>query len=338
MKKNFITVSALIAAVSLAPAAFAEAVTETATEALTAEVQTEGAETETVTITDSFGEVEVPVNPERVVSLDNRTFETLADWGIELAAVPKGVMASDSPYVADEDVQDIGNHREPNLEIIAAVDPELVIVGQRFAGYYEDIKALVPQASVISLDIDVSETAEDAGDNLVNGLKENTEILGQIFDKEEEAEALNAELDEAIAAASENYDPEKTVMAVNVSAGEIGFIAPNFGRVFGPRYDVLGWTPALTVENATTNHEGDEVSVEAIANSNPDVLMVLDRDAAIMADATPAVEVLEESEAMKNVTAVVEGNVIYAPADTYVNESIQTYIEMLNSVAEAFAE
>ena len=43
--------------------------------------------------------------------------------------------------MADESVLDIGNHREPNLEIIAAVEPELVIVGQRFATFYEEIKA-----------------------------------------------------------------------------------------------------------------------------------------------------------------------------------------------------
>lgn len=46
----------------------------------------------TVLITDIHGEIEVPVNPEVVVALDNRTFETLWDWGVELAAAPKDVM------------------------------------------------------------------------------------------------------------------------------------------------------------------------------------------------------------------------------------------------------
>ncbi len=34
----------------------------------------------TVEITDAHGKVTVPVNPKNVVALDNRTFETLADW------------------------------------------------------------------------------------------------------------------------------------------------------------------------------------------------------------------------------------------------------------------
>lgn len=52
----------------------------------------------TVEITDAHGKVTVPVNPKNVVALDNRTFETLADWGIKLAAAPKDVMPADSAY------------------------------------------------------------------------------------------------------------------------------------------------------------------------------------------------------------------------------------------------
>ena len=48
-------------------------------------------------------------------------------------------MPADSAYKKDEKVQNIGNHREPNLEIIRG-NPELVIVGQRFADHYEEIK------------------------------------------------------------------------------------------------------------------------------------------------------------------------------------------------------
>lgn len=77
----------------------------------------------TVEITDAHGKVTVPVNPKNVVALDNRTFETLADWGIKLAAAPKDIMPADSAYKKDEKVQNIGNHREPYLEIIAAANP-----------------------------------------------------------------------------------------------------------------------------------------------------------------------------------------------------------------------
>jgi len=294
----------------------------------------------TVEITDIYGTVTVPINPQNVVALDNRTFETLSDWGIELAAAPKPVMPADSPYVADESVQDIGNHREPNLEIIAAVEPELVIVGQRFASFYEDIKALVPNAAVINLNFDVSENADAPGDNLVNGLKNSTIVLGQIFDKNGEAAALVGAFDQAIADAKAAYNGTDTVMSVVVSGGNIGFSAPRSGRVWGPMYEVFNWVPALDLSNTTSDHQGDEVNVEAIAQSNPDWIFVLDRDAATASadGSTPAQDVIGNAPALQNVTAITEDNLVYAPADTYTNESIQTYLELFSDIASALAK
>ncbi|HHU20105.1 MAG TPA: siderophore ABC transporter substrate-binding protein [Bacilli bacterium] len=297
-------------------------------------------EVTTVEITDAHGTVTVPVNPKNVVALDNRSFETLADWGIELAAAPKAVMPAELPYVNDDAVQDIGNHREPNLEIIAAVDPELVIVGQRFASFYEDIKKLVPNAVVIDLNIDVSEEADTPGDNLVNGFKDSTITLGQIFNKNDEAEQLIAAFDQAIEEAKSAYNGTDTMMSVVVSGGDIGFSAPFSGRVWGPLYDIFDWTPALEIDHASSDHQGDDISVEAIAESNPDWIFVLDRDAAVSSttDAVPAQDVIDNSPALQNTTAVTEGRIIYAPNDTYTNESIHTFLELFKEIGNTLSE
>ena len=294
---------------------------------------------ETVEIEDIYGTVTVPVNPRNVVALDNRTFETLADWGIELAAVPKAVMPSDSLYVSDDTVQDIGNHREPNLEIIAAVNPELVIVGQRFASHYDDIKALVPDAAVINLNFDVSEEAAAPGDNLVSGLKNSTIALGQIFDKNDEAAQLISDFETVIADAKSAYNGTDTIISVVVSGGEIGFSAPRSGRVWGPMYEIFGWVSALEVDGATSDHQGDDISVEAIAQSNPDWIFVMDRDAATSSseDAVPAQDVIDNSPALQNTTAIIKGQIIYAPEDTYTNESIQTYLELFANLANTLS-
>lgn len=300
----------------------------------------EAAKPTTVEITDAHGTVTVPVNPKNVVALDSRTFETLASWDVKLAAVPKDVMPADSPYVKDESVQNVGNHREPNLELIAAAEPELVIIGQRFGGFYEDVKKLVPNAAVIDLNFDVSEKAAAPGENLINGFKDSTINLGKIFDKNEEAEQLVAAFDQAIEDAKSAYNGTDKVMSVVVSGGNIGFSAPHSGRVWGPLYDIFGWVPALEVKGATADHQGDEVSVEAIAQSNPDWLFVLDRDASISSetDAVPAQDVIDNAPALKNTTAVTEGRIVYAPKDTYTNESIETFIELFENLADALAK
>jgi len=294
------------------------------------------AEATTVEITDIYGTVTVPINPTSVVALDNRTFETLSDWGIALAAAPKGVMPADSPYVADDSVLDIGTHNDPNLEIIAAVDPDLVIVGQRFARYYDDIKALVPNAAVINLNFDVSVEAESPGDNLINGFTDYTLALGQIFDKNEEAAQLVSDFESAIESVDAAYNGTDTIMTVVVSGGNIRFSAPLSGRVWGPLYEIFGWTSSLEVEGASADHQGDDISVEAIAQSNPDWLFVLDRDAATSsADAVPAQDVIAGSPALQNISAIANGQTVYAPNDTYTNESIQTFIELFNDLANA---
>lgn len=333
MKKiKLFTLTALVATFTMAFAACSKSSNEAN--------RNQNNNTATVEITDVHGTVTVPVNPKKVVSLDSRTFETLSDWDIKLAAAPKDILPKDSAYINDESVQNIGNHREPNLEIIAAVDPDLVIVGQRFANFYDEIKKLVPNAAVIDLNFDVSETAEKPGENLVNGLKDSITVLGKIFDKNNEAKKLTDSFDEAIEKAKSAYNGKDKVMSMVVSGGAIGFSAPKSGRVWGPMYEIFGWVPALEVKGSTSDHQGDDISVEAIAQSNPDWILVLDRDAATSSaeGAVPAKDVIENSPALKNTSAVVNGKIVYAPNDTYTNESIQTYLELFENLAKKLSE
>jgi len=80
----------------------------------------------------------------------------------------------------------------------------------------------------------------------------------------------------------------------------------------------------------------DELGVENVDLPRP---LALDRDGAIGADKddyTPAEDVIAGNSALQNVPAVTKGQVIYAPKDTYTNESIITYTEILGSMADAF--
>ncbi|MGP9536509.1 siderophore ABC transporter substrate-binding protein [Brachybacterium sp. AOP43-C2-M15] len=285
----------------------------------------------TIEIEDNNGPQTVQVPPASVVATDNRTFETLADWGVTLTAAARALMPSTNPMRDDESIIDLGNHREPDLEAVVAAEPTLIINGQRFSQYHDDFVKYAPDATVLELDPrDDEPFAEE--------LKRQVSALGQIFGKESEAEQLGADLDAAIERVSAAYDGSSTVMAVNTSGGEIGYIAPGQGRALGWTFDALGFVPALEVEGASDDHEGDDISVEAIADSNPDWILVMDRDAAVSADDPeykPANELLDSSEALAGVTAVAEGNVVYMPADTYTNESIQTYTEFFNELADA---
>lgn len=291
----------------------------------------EGA-TETIRVEDNQGTQTITLPLNSVISTDNRTFRTLEDWGVELSAAPVGIMPDNLGYKTDDSVVDLGNHREPDLEAIVAAEPDLIINGQRFAQYYGDIKALTPDTPI--LDVDVRE-----GEPFDEELRRQTRLLGQVFGKEDEADELIAAFDDSIQRAKDAYNSDDTVMGVITSGGNVNYAAPGSGRTLGPVFDILGLTPALEVDNATTDHQGDDISVEAIADANPDIMLVMDRDAAVGPaegeEYVPANELLRGSAALRNVSAVTGDRIIYMPRYTYLDEGIQTYTEFFNALADA---
>ncbi|WP_417219775.1 siderophore ABC transporter substrate-binding protein [Arthrobacter sp.] len=285
----------------------------------------------TVEIQDNNGTQQVATPPVSVVATDNRTFQTLSDWGIQLTAGAVSLMPDTIAYTKDDSIVDLGSHREPNLEAVVAAEPDLIVNGQRFAQFHEDFTRLAPEATVLELD-------PRDGEPLDAELKRQTTVLGEVFGKQAEAKQLNDDLDAAVARAKKAYDKNDKVMAVITSGGDIGYSAPGNGRTLGPVFDILGLTPALEVEDSSEDHQGDDISVEAIAKSNPDWILAMDRDAAVAADDAayqPADELLASSAALKSVPAVKEQHIVYMPADTYTNEGIQTYTEFFNSFADA---
>src|SRR5699024_2745517 len=259
----------------------------------------------------------------------------LDDWGVELSAGAVSLMRADLSYQDAESVLDTGNHREPDLETIVEADPDLVITGQRYSQYDEDIAELAPDAAMVNLD---PREGEDFGEELKRQVTE----LGTIFDKEAEAQAMVDEYDEAVSRVSAAYDSEDTVMGVITSGGDINYAAPTEGRTLGPVFDVLGLTPALEVDEASEDHQGDDISVEAIADSNPDWILVMDRDAGVSANSgeeyTPAQDLLADSAALQNVSAVEEGNIVHMPEYTYLDEGLATYTEFFSSVADSMEQ
>ncbi len=284
-----------------------------------------------VEIEDNNGKLSIATPPKSVVATDNRTFQTLADWNIKLSAAAVGLMPDTISYTKDTSIVNLGDHGEPDLEALVGVQPDLIVNGQRFTQFHKDMAKLVPEAKIVELD-------PRDGQPFDAELKRQTTTLGEIFGKQDDAKKLNDALDASVARVKAAYKPTDTVMAVNSSGGKIGYIAPSVGRTLGPVFDLAGLTPALKVASGSDDHQGDDISVEAIAKANPDWILVMDRDAAVNADDpkfTPADQVIAKSEALKSVNAVKNGNIVYMPKDTYINEGIQTYTEFFNSFADA---
>lgn len=298
-----------------------------------------GAESgDTVEVTDMADEAHtVPAEPESVIATDNRIFRTLAEWDVELSAAPVDLMPADmeilEKYTNNDDILNMGNHREPDMEMVTAAEPDLILNGQRFSQHGEDLaSAATGDVPIVNTDIE-AETGE-----LDQEFRDQTALLGEVFGKQDEADQLIADFDEALERAQEAYDPEMTVTGLVTSGGDINYAAPTTGRAVGPLYDILEMTPALDDEGSTDD-TGDDISVEAIASANPDFLIVLDRDAAVGdGSSAGAKELIEESEALQDVPAVKNDNIYYMPGDFYVAEDIQNHTTILNDLADQWSE
>ncbi|MCS4491567.1 siderophore ABC transporter substrate-binding protein [Corynebacterium sp. ES2715-CONJ3] len=286
----------------------------------------------TLTIEDNNGEHTLSLPFKRVAVTDNRSFEILDNWGVPIVAAPLGLIPKPLQGKINKDTveADLKVHREPDLEALVVASPDVVINGQRFQQHQEAMQGLVGDVPILDFE-------PRDGKPFDEELIRQTLALGTLFGHEDDAAKLVDDFKAALKRAKDAYDPAMTVMAANTSGGEIGYIAPGKGRYFGPVFEWLGLTPALQVENATDDHQGDDISVEAIAESNPDWIFVMDRDAVVGADEGVAhgEKLILENAALNNVKAVKNGHIVVAPEDTYYNENIITYTETLNAIADA---
>lgn len=260
---------------------------------------------ETVTITDSQGrEVEIPANPEVVVATDWTAIRTLNDLGIEVDAVPavNGALPEDLAVYEDGEVPTVGDVFEPDYEAIAAMEPDLVVVGSR-SGTPEVVAEFERFAPAV---VDMSVRTEDVK-NFVPDTRERVEQYGEIFGVETEAAELMDGIETQIEELNtEITDSGDTAMFVQVSDGSVGAYGP--GSRFGLVYEVFGYKPTDAPVDDEGSH-GQEISQEFFVEYNPDALMVLDRAKTIGEDQTPALEILEDGLA-DSTTAAQDGRMV----------------------------
>lgn len=281
----------------------------------------------TVTIDATNGKIEVPVSPERVVALDNTSFETLRDWGVTPVAVPKRLLPSEGfeAWIDNDEIVDLGNHREPDLEALSAVEADLVIGGYRFGEYTQQITDMN-----IAPVIDIA-ASRDAAEGWTESLRTQTIALGQIFDRADDARDLVAALDSSVENASEATSGESVFLGV-VTGGKLDNGAQRIGTLIEP----LDLTDVFAGEEGDV-HGDSGLAPETIAQANPDWLIILDRDAGVSTEgAVAAKQVIDAQEAFASTTFATRDQVIYLDPLFYVREGIQAFTEAFTQISTAF--
>lgn len=289
----------------------------------------DSAAADTITVTDSRGTEEVPLNPQSVVVFDMGVLDTLDALGVEaVSGVPQANVPSYlSTYESDEYV-DVGTLFEPDLEAIPTAEPDLIIVGGRSSETHDTLSDTFEGVPV--LDVNTDET------DYVGSAAENITMLASIFEKESEAKDALAELDERIAEVKASTDGAGTGLVLLTSAGEV--TAYGINSRFSLVHDVFGVEPATEQLGDSESRHGESVSFEFIREANPDHLLVVDRDAAIGESGETAEEILD-NELVASTTAWSEGNVTYLDPEAWyiVVGGLTSLGTMVTDLEEAFA-
>lgn len=155
------------------------------------------------TVEHAMGSTEIEEQPERVVVLDTGELDSVLSLGVTpVGAVTTAVSDGFLSYLADDaaDVEVVGTIAEPNLEAIAALQPDLILSNKvRHEDIYEQLSQIAPTVF-----------AEKVGAVWKDNFRLDAEALGLENEAEELLEAYEAD---AAALGEDIGDPTGTTVS-----------------------------------------------------------------------------------------------------------------------------
>ena len=273
---------------------------------------------EILQVTHSSGESQVPANPQNVVVLDWSTLDTLTQLGVQVNGIPSSNPPEMLKQYREGDFVRAGTLFEPDFEALKNAGPDLIILGRRAQGKFDEV-------SKFGTTIDLTPDPND----LLGSVERNTLMLGEIFGKQDKAAELTAELRSSVAELNKLTADRGDGLLVLTTGGRMA--AFGRGTRFGLIHDVFGVKEA--VQDLKVGRHGQSVSFEFLLEADPDWLFVMDRDAAIGREGTAAAEMMD-NELIKATTAGSKAQIVYLdPTSWYLLDNSGIGV-MQNSVDE----
>lgn len=263
-------------------------------------------EQETVTVNHLQGTTVVPKNPKRVVVMDIGVLDSLdyLDIHPEMLATCSSYLPKYIDKYKDNTV-DIGQMKNVDIEKINATKPDLIIISGRQSPYYKQLSEIAP-----TIDLSI-----DNNDYLVS-FENKMRILGEIFDKEDMVTnrlfGIKSKID-TIRADSRNKN--KYGLLVLTTGNSLHAYGP--GMRYSFVFDVFG---LQTVVNKDRNEDtkspgGKTISYEYILETNPDYIMVVDRDFSV--NQGDSAKRLFDNDMIKKTKAYQTNNIYYLDSDIW---------------------
>ncbi|MEY9211146.1 ABC transporter substrate-binding protein [Thermobifida halotolerans] len=293
-----------------------------------AETDQESSGGEEITVTHAQGETTLDGVPEKVVVFDMSVLSTLDELGVEPVGVPEmqdGYLPEELAHYAEDDVAKVGSLFEPDYEAVNALEPDLIIVAARSAAVYPELSEIAP---TIDMTIDNAD--------FLNSFEERTMALASIFGKEAEVTERIDAIKADIAEVSENASDAGRALILRVEGAEATAYGP--GSRYGIIHDPLG-VPAVEDDFATDARHGDAVSFEFIAEANPDIMFVQDREAPVGDTSGPNATAVLDNDLVNSTNAAKNDKIVYLELFTwYLAPGALSSVEaQIDTVREAIA-
>ncbi|RID82733.1 siderophore ABC transporter substrate-binding protein [Peribacillus asahii] len=239
----------------------------------------------------NFEDVTFETMPEKIAVFDYGFLDTLDALGVEgvVGVAKDSSLPANLEEYADDKYKSIGGLKEPLLEDIAELNPDVIFISGRQSAYYDQLKEIAPVVFIGT-----------SQDDYWGTFLASVDTAAKMFGKEKEAKEYLAKYDSAleeVKALAGNYE---TSLVTMYDQGNLS----GFGKDsrYGYMYDVYGFKP-VTNDIESSSH-GSNFSFEALLKFDPQVLFVIDRTAAtgeksnIKADMEN--EIVKKTQAYKN--------------------------------------
>ncbi|MCW8349136.1 ABC transporter substrate-binding protein [Vibrio sp. ZSDZ65] len=222
-----------------------------------------------VTIDHYKGSVEFKETPKRVVVLGNGSLDVLDRIGVQPVGAPHGLLPS---YLTQykTSTSNTGSVSEPDFETIYTLKPDVIIAENRMLRIYDELNEIAP---TVMFYVDNGQYWQDT--------QANWRMLGQLFDKEQEVEALIEETQSQLTTAADQVEEEQlnALMLMNNGNNVAMF---NKGSRFSIIFDDFNFAESNSQNVAPVEgSHGNLISFEYISDAKPDVIFILDREQAI---------------------------------------------------------
>lgn len=247
------------------------------------------------------GPVTLPQVPQTIVALDAAAIDTLSALGV----VPQGIASPLFVEAVEGQIAGatvVGTLFEPDFEKIAALSPDVIVIGARAASQADPLRKIAP---VLNMAV--------GQDVLADGMA-RLAAFGTLTGRSDKADDLAQALDAKVARARALVAGRGTALIVMTNGPKVSVFGPQ--SRFGWLHTSLGWETAKS-DIAVSPH-GEAVSFEYIAEANPDTLLIIDRGRAV-AQGLGNAEATLDNRLVAGTKAAQAGQIIYlSPAEIYV--------------------